>query len=431
MTNATRPRRRSTGRAVLHRAVLHRAAALSLAVPLAAPLAGCDMDVEYPSVIDASTFDPSTDAATLSLSAQSNLYRALGSVIPFSAFFSQEAWAGVVRQESNDIARRVATAATSDVNSSLWAPLQRSIATNELTIQVLAQGANAASDVNLARAYMNSGFSLELLAEHFCEGTLLGGPPLTPAQLSDSAIARFTRAAAVGAAAGGAEGTKIVNASNVGLARARLQKKEYAAAAAAAALVPAAFVYNAVTVDDPSNRGLGNGAYVFDIGSNSIVVPDVYRALNDPRVPWRDAGRRAQDTQLQYFQQLKYTGYNTPIRIASGLEASYIAAEARLLTNDPAPALALIAARRAASQQTAFTGAGTPAILAELMNQRAREFWLEAKHTGDLNRNPTATPFVGAAGTPFYKPAQGNYGTVTCLPVPTAEVTANPNFPKS
>ncbi len=91
----------------------------------------------------------------------------------------------------------------------------------------------------------------------------------------------------------------------------------------------------------------------------------------------------------------------------------------------------MIAARRAANGQPAFTGVGTPAILAELMNQRAREFWLEAKHLGDWIRNPTATPFVSPSGTTFYKPAQGNFGTSTCLPVPVSETTANPNFPKT
>jgi hypothetical protein len=65
------------------------------------------------------------------------------------------------------------------------------------------------------------------------------------------------------------------------------------------------------------------------------------------------------------------------------------------------------------------------------MDQRAREFWLEAKHVGDWVRNPTATPFVGAAGTPYYKPAQGAFGASNCLPIPLAEVNANPNFPKS
>lgn len=393
-------------------------------------LGGCSLDVTYPSVIDASTFDPTQDAATLSLSAQSNLYRALASVIPLSGYFSQEILVGAVRQETNDIGRRVATAGTPDINSGLWSPIQRAIATNELTIEVLGEGAGAASDVNLARAYMNSGFSLVLMAEHFCEGAFLVGPPLTPAQVLDTAVTRFTAALTTAAGASGAEATKIVNASNVGLARALLQKKDNTAAAIAAALVPAAFTYNAIAVDDASNRGLSNGVFNGDLNA-IIIVPDVYRNLDDPRVAWQDAGRNAQDSQFRYYQQLKYPSFASPTRIASGLEASYILAEAKLHTGDPAPALALIAAQRAANGQPAFTDTGTAAILGELMNQRAREFWLEAKHTGDWVRNPTATPFVGATGTPFYKPAQGAFGAANCLPVPLAEINANPNFPKS
>jgi hypothetical protein len=394
-------------------------------------LGACSMDVKYPSVIDAAEFDPTQDAATLSLSAQSNLYRAIHSLVPASAYWSQEAWVGAVRQETNDIGRRIATAGNPDINTTMWTPIQRAIATNEQAVEILAKGPNAASDVNLARAYMNSGFALVLLAEHFCQGAFLVGPPLTPAQVFDSAAVRFSKAVTIGAAATGvAEAAKIVNASNVGLARALLGKKDYAAAATAAALVPATFVYNVVTVDDPSNRPLGNG--VFNADQTAVVlVPDAYRALADPRVAWRDGGRNAQDTQFRYYQNLKYPGWATPIRIASGLEASYIAAEAKLQTGDPGPALALIAARRVVGTQPPFTGTGTAAILAELMNQRARDFWLEAKHTGDLNRNPAATPFVGATGSPYYKPAQGAFGAATCLPVPLAEVNANPNFPKS
>jgi hypothetical protein len=404
----------------------------ALASALALSVAACNMDVVNPTVIDATTFDPNADAATLSLSAQSNFYRALGSTIPYSAFFSQEAWVGVVRQETNDVGRRAMSAATSDINTSIWTPLQRSLSTNEVAIEVLAKGPTAASDINLARANMNSGFSLVVLAEHFCQGTIRVGPPLSAAQMLDAAIARFTQAVAIATAAGGTEGAKIVNASNVGIARAALQKKDYAKAAQAAALVTStSFVYNALAVDDASNRALGNQTYIYDAGGPSIVVPDVYRALNDPRVPWRDAGIKAQDTQLQWYQQLKYTGYASPIRVASKLEADYIGAEAALQTGNSAPALTLIAARRAANGQGAFTGTTTAAILAELMDQRAREFWMEAKHTGDWMRNPAATPYVPAAGTTFYKPAQGNYGNATCLPVPLAEVNANPNFPKS
>jgi hypothetical protein len=411
-----------------------RPARVSALLALAAlPLAACNMDVITPTVVDATTFDPTADAPTLSLSAQSNFYKAYGSLIYYSAFLSGEANVGAVRQETNDIGRRVESAGTADVGS-VWSPLQRSLATNELAIPVLAAGPNAASDINLARVEMNSGFSLVLLAETFCQGDILAGPPLTPSQLLDTAIARFTKAVAVGGAAasgGVAEGTKVVNASNVGLARAYLQKGDNVHAAQAAALVPASFVYNAVAVDDASNRALGNLVYQYDIGGNLIVVPEAYRSLNDPRVPWKDAAKKAQDTQLEWYQQLKFTGYATPIRIASGLEASYIVAEANLKSGDATAATALIAARRAANGEPVFTGTGTPAILAELMNQRAREFWLEAKHLGDWMRNPTATPLVPATGSTFYKPAQGSFGSSTCLPVPLSETAANPNFPKT
>ena len=399
-------------------------------VSLMIALGGCSLDVNYPSVVDASQFDPSQDAATLSLSAQSNLYRALGSLIPVSGFFSQEILVGAVRQETNDIGRRVATAGTPDINTNAWAPLQRAIATNELTIDVLADGPGAASDINLARAYMNSGFSLVLMAEHFCQGAFLVGPPLTPEQVLDTAVARFTSAIATAAAATGTEATKIVNASNVGLARALLQKGDNTAAAIAAALVPAAFTYNAIAVDDATNRGLANGVFNGD-QSAIMIVPPVYRNLDDPRVPWRDAGRNAQDSQFQYFQQLKYPSFESPTRIASGIEAAYILAEAKLHGGDSGPALALIATQRAAAGQPAFAGTDAAAILAELMDQRAREFWLEARHVGDWVRNPTAAAFIPAAGTPFYKPVQGAFGAANCLPIPLAEINANPNFPKS
>src|SRR5688500_2492371 len=189
-----------------------------IAGALLAVLTGCSLDVKYPSVIDAAEFDPSQDAATLSLSAQSNLYRAIHALVPASAYWSQEAWVGAVRQETNDIGRRVATAGNPDINTTMWAPLQRAIATNEQAVDILVDGPNATSDVNLARAYMNSGFGLVLLAEHFCQGAFLVGPPLTPAQVFDSAAVRFAKAVTIGAAAaaaGDAEGTKVVNGSNV------------------------------------------------------------------------------------------------------------------------------------------------------------------------------------------------------------------------
>jgi hypothetical protein len=79
-------------------------------------------------------------------------------------------------------------------------------------------------------------------------------------------------------------------------------------------------------------------------------------------------------------------------------------------------------------EQPAFVGVGTNAILAELMDQRSRDFWLEGKRTGDFRRNPGAVPYVPATGQPYYKPEQGAVRDNTCFPVPRVEIDNNPNF---
>jgi hypothetical protein len=395
------------------------------------PAGGCDLEVTNPGIIDAANFDPSGDATTVSMSAQTRFWTAFGSLALWSAYFSGELWTGAARAETTDFGRRDVTSASLDVAPS-WNAIQPAIAANELTVRLLTGGAGAATDINLARAQMNSGFAIELMGETFCEGVILAGPPLTAEQVLDTAIARFQSAIAIATAIGAspAEATRIVNAANTGLARASLQKKDYAAAAAAAGLVPAAFVYNAVRIDDAANRGLGNNLYATGTLGTTVVVPPVYRGMGDPRVPFTSTTQKAQDGILDLFRQNKFTGYATPFRVASGLEASYIVAEARLLgSNDGAAALALVAARRTAGGQTAFGGGTNAEILAELMDQRARDFWLEGKHLGDWKRNPGATPYVAAAGSPHYK--SGVFGTATCVPVPDSERNANPNFPKA
>ena len=146
-------------------------------------------------------------------------------------------------------------------------------------------------------------------------------------------------------------------------------------------------------------------------------------------MPWVDAGINAQDGRNRLYRQTKFPSFTAPIRIASGLEARYIAAEAQLKINgSTAPALALIAERRLAGNQPAFTGTTAAQVLAELMDQRARDFWLEAKHLGDILRNPTAAALVPPAGSVYYKAEYGNFLPLACLPIPFAEKANNPNF---
>jgi hypothetical protein len=401
---------------------------LAAAGAAACPLAACDLDVSNPSVIDASTVDPITDARILSMSAQQNFYDALADIINSTALYSGETWTGAVRQESNDIARRAIVDTNIDLNGSFWAPLQFAIATNDQVGSVLRDLPDFNTNLNVARSSMWAGFAVELLGEIFCQGVINVGAPLTPAETQDSAIVRFQRAIQIASALTGAEATKIGDASRVGLARAYLQKGELVNAVQAAAAVPPAFVADAIYVDDPQSRGrTANGVFFTSAGTTQIVAAD-YRALDDPRVPFVDAGSNAQDGRNRLFRQRKYAEFAAPIRVASGLEASYILAEAQLKQDDATAALTLIAERRTVGGQPAFTGTGNAAILAELMNQRARDFWLEAKHLGDYLRNPAATPFIPPAGVPYYKPDQGNFGDLTCLEVPFVEKANNPNF---
>ena len=392
-------------------------------------LAGCSTDVKDPTVVQASTIDPVADARVFSLSAQQNFYQSLASFINNTANYSNETWSGAVRNETNDIARHVIVDTNVDLSGSFWAPMQQVIGTNDQVVSVLRGTPTFTTDIAVARSSLWSGMAVELLGEIFCEGVLHVGPALTTAQMMDSAIVRLQQAASVAGGLTGSEATKILNIARVGLARASLRKGDNAAALAAANLVSAAFTAASVHVDDPQARGrLSNGVFVTSSGTTQIVA-GLYRALADPRVTFVDAGINAQDGRNRLFRQTKYASFTAPIRIASGLEARYIAAEAQLKINGTTtPALTLIAERRTAGNQPAFTGTTTAAVLAELMDQRARDFWLEGKHQGDIIRNPTAAALVPPTGSVFYKSEYGNFLAPACLPIPFAEKANNPNF---
>src|SRR5262249_19171504 len=133
----------------------------------------------------------------------------------------------------------------------------------------------------------------------------------------------------------------------------------------------------------------------------------------------------------------KFNGYGDQIRLASGLEAQYIAAEAAIHgSNTMTSALTLIAARRTAGAQTAYSGGTDSAsVMAEVLNQRARDFWIEGKKLGDLRRNPSVpltAVLTDPVGAPFYAPSKTKtFGGTFCAPIPPQETSANPNFKTS
>jgi hypothetical protein len=233
----------------------------------------------------------------------------------------------------------------------------------------------------------------------------------------------------IGAASTDTAAKTLANAARVGRARAKLQKGDKAGAATDAAAVPAGFVYNMNFVDDLTNRTrLSNREWFYTFDRGSISVAAAYQ-LNDPRTPYLDPTKHKLNPQDVvpggFYIQQKYTTYASPIRLASKLEADYIAAEA----NGTAAQLALIQARRTANNQPAYAGATDAAsVLTEFFYQRSLEFYLEGKKLGDFRRHPEAVTNVPVTGQPYIKPGYVNVGSQTCFPLPRAERDNNPGF---
>jgi starch-binding outer membrane protein, SusD/RagB family len=397
-------------------------------------LAGCNLDVTNPTVIDANGFDPGASAPTLALSGQSLFYLAYQDVALYGGMISDEEWTAAIRLQTNNIASRNFVG-TDDITPDFFGPLSQALVANVTAATVIGKGDSAATDLNLAMAQMNAGFTFEIMAETMCASAIQGGPQVSDAQLLDSAVARLTAAVTIATAAGPG-GAEIVTQSNVGLARAYLQNGQWANATTAAALVPPAFTDSLQTSANSSTYAtLANQIY-YTMASGQLVVPALYQNLNDPRIPYVSTTCTLTNAQLPCVLQLKYTGFGSNIRLASGLEAQFIAAEAQLhLTGATAPALVVINSERTVGGQGMYSGAtDTLSVLTELLNQRAREFWMEGKKLGDLRRNPSV-PLPGVLtdpnGAPFYGVGSATFGSTFCVPIPPEETGANQNLSAS
>lgn len=411
---------------ITFRSLLSTAAMLALIGGAAA----CNnfLTVDNISTVDVNDIDPLKDAPTLSRSSLQDFAAAYSSMIMYMGWFTGETIASETFQGPNDFTRRDVPD-NGDVDGSIFSPLSRAIVSSGRVIDVLKGTTGETSNVDLARAELVAGYSFEYLAEQFCVGTVRSGPQLDSAAMLDSAQAHFTRAISVGQASGTTEGAAIANAALVGRARAELQAGDKTDAAADAASVPANFEFDIQYYDDVNNRArVSNQLWVRTFDRGSISVAPAYRGLNDPRVPVipPDSGDfTPQDGVTPFYAQAKYTSYAAPIRLASKLEADYIAAEA----GDVNAQLALINARREANGQPDYSGpTDAQSVLTELMSQRTLDFFLEGKRLGDFRRNGSAVQNMPVPGTPYFKAGYDPIGNQTCYPLPLGETSNNPNL---
>lgn len=403
---------------------------------------GCSnwLSVDNPTVIDNDALDPVADADLMSKSAQQNFNSAYGHLIVYSSWFVGETDVSETFPTRNEFGRRDVSIQNGSLDTDVWFPLSQAVASAYLVLKTTLP--DPATNINYARVHLVLGFSYVFMAEQFCQGTVLSGPPLTTQNMLDSALAHFAAARSIGDVNGTAEGATIANAAWVGTARAELQAGNTAGAINAADSVPAAFVYNLAFVDDLAQRfRLANRMWYYVRDRGSIAVAPTWRTgpqlpantvqTADPRTPWmvtttyapQDAAYST-DRGIPYAIQQKFPDYTSPVRLASKLEADYIKAEAQ----GTAAQKAVIDARRAANGQPAVSIADPDSTLTEFLTQKGLDFFLEGKRMGDFRRHPTNIIGLPVAGSTYWKAGFAPVGSNICYPLPITETDNNPNF---
>ena len=372
----------------------------------------------------------------------------------WNAQLTDELFNRAVFVEEGQIDRRELYSDMTYINAFLYAPMQRARFLSEDAVQRLTVilGDTVGRDLRVARALAYGGYTYITLGEMMCTTPIDRSVPKTWDEMMTAAVAKFDSAvtiataakaylqtvtpvtAALTAAIAGTDSVK--NFALVGAARASLNKNDKAKALTYAQQVPVDFVFRAyysINTTGQSNRTWDR----LTNGSNAYLINTPFAAITgDPRVP-RIAGTTGRGgTPLS---PPSYSTFNNTVagadfsatssmRIASGLEAQYIIAEA----NGPTAAtLTFVNTRRTAGLQTPTAVTGD-ALMAELRDQRSRDFYLDNHRLGDLRRYKRfyqidlfpKGPYPGSTSGAIYNEA------IDCWPLPTNEINDNPNVPR-
>jgi hypothetical protein len=274
----------------------------------------------------------------------------------------------------------------------------------------------------IAKSALYSAFSHTALGMAMCTAAFDLEAPIDQQAIFARAEDRFGTAIDAGTQTGD---DAIVNAALVGRARVRLFQGNTAGAITDAEQVPAGFEYDATYASDQSRRY--NRVYSSTTQFGLYTVAPESRGIQtegaaDPRAAVRNDPTNAADPDEDIWGVVKYTGSDSPIRIASYDEARLILAEAK----GGSDAVAIINDIRGDYGVTAYSGPTDAASIKDLIaHERRVTLFAEGFRQYDIQRLQLAQ--VPAAGTSF--PKGGFYGTTTCLPLPDIERFNNPNVP--
>ncbi|MEO7648444.1 MAG: hypothetical protein ABIV11_09455 [Gemmatimonadaceae bacterium] len=365
--------------------------------------------------------------------------------------FTDELFNREVFVEEGQIDRRDLYSEMTYINAFMYAPMQRARFLGEDAARrlkvILAD--SATRDLRIARSLAYAGHGYIALGEMMCVTPIDVGAPKTSAEIFADAIVRFQEAITISNATKAylqtlptstantnaiAAADSVRNFALVGAARAALNRNDKSAAITFANQVPAAFDFRAYYHDNTT----GQRTRIFDrlggTAAASTLANSPFLAMaGDPRIPRTTTGVLNRPLSPPSYSSFSNTVAGatfaaiTTVRIASGLEARYIVAEAQ----GPTPAtLVFVNERRAAGLQGAVALTGD-ALMAELRDQRSRDFYLDNHRLGDLRRykqfyNVDLFPkgaYPGSTTGGIYNEA------VTCWPLPVNELTGNPNIP--
>lgn len=388
-------------------------------------------------------------------------------VSTYNAVFSDEAANSHVYVSNPAIDQRQVDYTNDLLVSQVYNPIQRALFLADTVADRLKgfRGAAAATDLQRARVLNYAGFDYITLGETMCEAPIHGSRAYTPEELFAFARQRFDTALAIAAAykasagattAGKARADSLAALANIGAGRAALDANDKAAAIAyanaALAISPnlTFWVYHSANSGREYNpywdaTSVSTGATWITMSTNFIPK------MSDPRVAhtdttWAVMNSSADRNTWQYVprQGASFSGYTgtfpsapfdqgTNQRYASSLEAQYILAEAGGM-NDTQLAAFINARRAAGGQSTNFAGTHDQ-LMAELRDQRGRDFFLDGHRLGDIRRwlkYDNVDLFDRGAWIPnptHPVPSTSiSYGDQTCWPIPLAEVNANPNL---
>ncbi len=404
---------------------------------------------ENPGTLSVETLYVPTNAPLLVNGAIGDFECAFSRYVVGSGLFADEVTVGISALANFDYdARRVNTNATYGTNTcasptpsssqqpGIYTPLSVARATADTAAAKL-EGWTDAEVPNrsklIGQSYAYAGYSLTLLGEGMCSAAINLGPEMNSPALFAEAVTRFTKAIA---AATTANDVTTLNLARLGRARVLLDLgggSNLAAAAADAALIPATFVLN--NSPDAVNSRRQNTVFItISQSSFSTVDPSFRNVLapggttQDPRVIVTDLNRNGTATGSRLFIPAKHATVTSPIRIASYAEAQLIIAENAALTGNLAEAEAAINRARARTAGVPSyarpVGATAADLIAQIIEERRRELFMEGHRLGDMRRYGIAfTPAAGAA----YQYG-GVYGTQTCFPLPDVERINNPTI---